>query len=119
MTLALHDTLAGAVRPFEPRDPDRVTMYVCGPTVYGRIHIGNARPAVVFDVLYRLLRFRYASVVYARNFTDIDDKIMAAAKAEGSGVAELAARYADRPASHYIRRIYARHRGLSAATTDG
>ena len=95
MTLALHDTLAGAVRPFEPRDPQRVTMYVCGPTVYGRIHIGNARPAVVFDVLYRLLRHRYETVVYARNFTDIDDKIMAAAKAEGTGVETLAGRYAD------------------------
>ncbi len=95
MTLALHDSLRGAVHPFEPRDPERVTMYVCGPTVYNRIHIGNARPAVVFDVLFRLLRFRYPHVVYARNFTDIDDKIMAAADAEGTDIAELSARYAD------------------------
>ena len=95
MTLALHDSLRGAVHPFEPRDPQRVTMYVCGPTVYNRIHIGNARPAVVFDVLYRVLRYRHAHVVYARNFTDIDDKIMAAAEAEGTDIAELSARYAD------------------------
>ncbi|MEE4299006.1 MAG: cysteine--tRNA ligase [Pseudomonadales bacterium] len=95
MTLALHDSLRGAVLPFEPRDPGRVTMYVCGPTVYNRIHIGNARPAVVFDVLYRLLRFRYPQVVYARNFTDIDDKIMAAAALENTDIAELSARYAD------------------------
>ena len=55
MTLSLHDSLRGAKRPFEPLDPEHVTLYVCGPTVYGRIHIGNGRAAVVFDVLYRLL----------------------------------------------------------------
>ncbi|MGB1245632.1 MAG: cysteine--tRNA ligase, partial [Porticoccaceae bacterium] len=61
---------------FVPLDPERVTMYVCGPTVYNRVHIGNARPAVVFDTLYRVLQSQYPNVVYARNITDIDDKIM-------------------------------------------
>ena len=64
---------------FQPIDPARVTLYVCGPTVYNRVHIGNARPAVIFDTLYRLLNTLYTKVVYARNITDIDDKIMATA----------------------------------------
>lgn len=95
MTLQLHDTLSGSKRPFEPIDPNRVTMYVCGPTVYNRIHIGNGRAAVVFDLLYRVLRHRYPSVVYARNFTDIDDKIMVAAANEGVSIEALTHRYAD------------------------
>jgi cysteinyl-tRNA synthetase len=83
--IQLHDTLAREKRPFVPQDPMRITMYVCGPTVYGRAHIGNARPAVVFDLLRRVLEHAYprAQVVYARNVTDIDDKIIAAADAEG------------------------------------
>jgi cysteinyl-tRNA synthetase len=72
----LYDTMAREKRPFVPANPDRVTMYVCGPTVYAGPHIGNARSAIVFDVLFRLLRNQYAAVVYARNYTDIDDKIM-------------------------------------------
>ena len=85
MELLLYDTLSRgkkALRAPEPGKP--ITMYVCGPTVYGRAHIGNARPAVVFDVLYRLLRHLYGTenVRYARNITDIDDKIMAKAVAE-------------------------------------
>ena len=60
---------------FTPLRPDRVTMYVCGPTVYDYVHIGNGRPAVVFDVLFRLLRAKYGDVRYARNITDVDDKI--------------------------------------------
>ena len=85
MTIRLYDTLAREKRAFEPGDPGRITMYVCGPTVYGRAHIGNARPAVVFDVLRRLLEHEYpdAEVVYARNVTDVDDKIIAAAAEEG------------------------------------
>ena len=77
MTLKLYDTMAREKRPFVPADPDRVTMYVCGPTVYGYAHIGNARPVVVFDVLFRLLREIYGEhhVIYARNVTDVDDKI--------------------------------------------
>ncbi|MGY8962428.1 MAG: cysteine--tRNA ligase, partial [Rhodospirillales bacterium] len=72
MTLKLHNTMTKAKAAFEPTDPKRVTMYVCGPTVYSRPHIGNARPALVFDVLFRLLRHLYGQehVVYARNITD-------------------------------------------------
>ncbi len=83
MALMLHDTLAREKRPFTPADPARVTLYVCGPTVYNYAHIGNARPPVVFDVLHRLLRRSYGedAVAYARNITDIDDKIIEAAKA--------------------------------------
>ena len=94
MELFLHDTLTQDKRRFEPLDPARVTMYVCGPTVYNYIHIGNARPVVVFDTLFRLLRLCYPQVVYARNITDIDDKINAAAQAEGVPIRELAERYA-------------------------
>ncbi len=94
MTLQLFDTLSGTKRPFEPLDPNHVTMYVCGPTVYNRIHIGNGRAAVVFDLLYRVLKARFPNVTYARNFTDIDDKIMAAAAQEGVGIDELTERYA-------------------------
>jgi cysteinyl-tRNA synthetase len=87
--------MAREKRVFEPADPSRVTMYVCGPTVYNRAHIGNARPAVVFDVLARLLRHTYGqdSLVYARNVTDVDDKIIEAARAEGVDPAVITARY--------------------------
>jgi cysteinyl-tRNA synthetase len=83
--IRLHDTMAREKRVFEPADPERVTIYVCGPTVYNRAHIGNARPAVVFDLLSRLLRHVYGEgkVVYARNVTDVDDKIIEAARSEG------------------------------------
>src|SRR3546814_6359670 len=89
--------MAREKRAFEPADPKRVTMYVCGPTVYSRAHIGNARPAVVFDVLARLLRHRYGedSLVYARNVTDVDDKIIAAAEAEGVDPSVITARFED------------------------
>ena len=80
MEIALTNTLTRRKERFEPANPARVTMYVCGPTVYSYAHIGNARPPVVFDVLFRLLRLTYGegAVVYARNYTDIDDKIIAA-----------------------------------------
>ncbi len=81
--LRLYNTLSGAKDVFHPRDPQRVTMYVCGPTVYNYVHIGNARPVVVFDCLYRLLSALYPKVVYARNITDIDDKIIDAASQRG------------------------------------
>ena len=95
MTLSLHDTLRREKRVFTPRDPNRVTLYVCGPTVYDFAHIGNARPPVVFDVLVRLLRREYGadSVVYARNVTDVDDKINAKAASEGVPIGEVTARY--------------------------
>ncbi|MEX6723894.1 cysteine--tRNA ligase [Parapedomonas caeni] len=83
MSLHLYNTLTRAKDAFIPADPRRVTMYVCGPTVYTRAHIGNARPPVVFDVLFRLLRRTYGAdqVVYARNITDVEDKINKAAEA--------------------------------------
>ena len=93
--LRLHDTMAREKRVFTPADPKRVTMYVCGPTVYNRAHIGNARPAVVFDVLARLLRHAYGeeSLVYARNVTDVDDKIIEAARAEDVEPSVITERY--------------------------
>ena len=92
MDLYLHNTLTRSRERFEPADPGRVTMYVCGPTVYNFSHIGNARPPVVFDVLARVLR-RSFNLVYARNVTDVDDKINAAAKAEGVEIGVITARY--------------------------
>jgi cysteinyl-tRNA synthetase len=92
MSLILHNTLSRGKEAFVPAHPDRVSVYVCGPTVYNRPHIGNARPAVVFDVLVRFLRTRY-DVTYVRNITDIDDKINAAAKASGESIAVIAARH--------------------------
>ena len=94
MSLTLYNTLSRSKEPFTPLDPERVTLYVCGPTVYNRVHIGNARPAVVFDTLFRLLQSQYANVVYARNITDIDDKIMKTAAELGEDISELSKRYA-------------------------
>src|ERR671923_1763972 len=81
MELKLYDTLTREKRPLVPLDPARVRMYVCGPTVYDFAHIGNARPVIVFDVLFRLLRHIYGAdhVTYVRNITDVDDKINARA----------------------------------------
>ena len=91
--LYLTNTLTRTKEAFVPADPGHVTMYVCGPTVYNFAHIGNARPAVVFDVLYRLLKRRFGSVVYARNFTDVDDKINAAAKETGQPISAITGRF--------------------------
>ena len=93
--IRLHDTLSREKREFKPQDPSRITMYVCGPTVYGRAHIGNARPAVVFDTLARLIRHEYGpdSLVYARNVTDVDDKIIASADAENVETSVITERY--------------------------
>jgi cysteinyl-tRNA synthetase len=100
MTIRFYDTMAREKRVFEPSDPKRVTMYVCGPTVYNRAHIGNARPAVVFDVLARLLRHTYGDdrLVYARNVTDVDDKIIDAAREEGVAPEVIT----DRFERHYV-----------------
>ncbi|MCA8882411.1 MAG: cysteine--tRNA ligase, partial [Rhodobacteraceae bacterium] len=83
--ISLYNTKSRAVEPFEPLKFDMVRMYVCGPTVYDRAHLGNARPVVVFDTLYRLLRHVYGAghVKYVRNFTDVDDKIIARAADSG------------------------------------
>lgn len=83
MQLSLTNTLKRAKVPFQPLNPEHVTLYVCGPTVYARPHIGNARSAVVYDVLFRLLKQLYPAVTYARNITDVDDKINAAAVERG------------------------------------
>lgn len=93
--IRLHDTMARKKRVFEPANPERITMYVCGPTVYGRAHIGNARPAVVFDLLRRVLEHEYpdAEVIYARNVTDVDDKIINSAKEEDVDVSVITERY--------------------------
>ena len=92
MALSLHNTLTRAREPFQPADARRVTMYVCGPTVYDYAHIGNARPAVVFDVLARLLRRSYP-LTYVRTVTDVDDKINDAAQAAGVPIGVLTQRY--------------------------
>ena len=91
MELALYDTLTRGKRPFTPIDPARVRMYVCGPTVYDFAHIGNARPVIVFDVLFRLLRHIYGEdhVTYVRNVTDVDDKINARAAERGISIRDL------------------------------
>ena len=93
--IRLYDTMTREKRPFVPLNRERITMYVCGPTVYGRAHIGNARPAVVFDTLARLLRHEFGekSLVYARNVTDVDDKIIASAEAEGVDPSVITERY--------------------------
>jgi len=89
--IKLYNTLTKTKEVFTPLDPNNVRMYVCGPTVYDRAHIGNARPVVVFDVLYRLLRHVYGEthVTYARNFTDVDDKINAKAAQTGRSIREI------------------------------
>ena len=101
--IRLYDTLGREKRPFVPLNPQRITMYVCGPTVYGRAHIGNARPAVVFDTLARLIRHEFGenSLVYARNVTDVDDKIIAAAVAEGVDPSVITERYE----RHYLEDV--------------
>ena len=95
MSLSLYNSMTRSKQPFQPIDSQRVTMYVCGPTVYNRVHIGNARPAVVFDTLYRLLMSLYPNVQYARNITDIDDKIMKTAAELGEDISVLSTRYAE------------------------
>ncbi len=91
MELKLYDTLTREKRVFVPLDPARVRMYVCGPTVYDFAHIGNARPVIVFDVLFRLLRHIYGAdhVTYVRNITDVDDKINARAAERGISIRDL------------------------------
>ena len=93
MSLHLYNTLSRRVEPFQPLDPARPTMYVCGPTVYNYVHIGNARGPVVFGVLAALLRRRFGGLRYARNITDVDDKINAAAKELGTPISAITDRY--------------------------
>jgi len=94
MPISLYNSLTRRTEPFAPLDPERVTMYLCGPTVYNYVHIGNARGPVVFDVLVRLLRRHYPQVLYARNITDVDDKINAAAQQQGVPIGAITTRFA-------------------------
>lgn len=94
MTLRLYNSLTRRVEAFEPQDPGCPTMYVCGPTVYNYVHIGNARGPVVFGVLADLLRRRYGGLRYARNITDVDDKINAAARDQGVPISTITDRFA-------------------------
>ncbi|MBK8960788.1 MAG: cysteine--tRNA ligase [Proteobacteria bacterium] len=93
MALEIYNSLTRRKEQFVPADPARVTMYACGPTVYNPPHIGNARAAVVYDLLYRVLKRHYPNVVYARNITDVDDKINAAAADEGVEIGVITDRY--------------------------
>jgi cysteinyl-tRNA synthetase len=95
VTLHLYNTLTRAKEAFVPLKPDAVGLYVCGPTVYDFAHIGNARPVVVFDVLYRLLKRLYSGVTYVRNITDVDDKIIAASQKSGEPIEVITARTAE------------------------
>jgi cysteinyl-tRNA synthetase len=94
MPLTLYNTLTRRKEAFEPLDPSNVRVYVCGPTVYDDAHIGNARAVVVFDLLYRVLRLEYGAehVTYVRNITDVEDKIMATARASGQTIDQVTAR---------------------------
>lgn len=94
----IYNTLAREKQEFIPKNPDHVTFYLCGPTVYDTPHLGNARSAVMFDVLYRVLRWRYDKVTFIRNFTDIDDKIIKAAAENGEEISALT----ERTAQYYL-----------------
>ena len=93
-TLQVYNTQKRQKEAFSPIDENNVRMYVCGPTVYNYVHIGNARPVIVFDTLFRVLQALYSKVTYARNITDIDDKIMNAARDVGEPIEAIAGRYA-------------------------
>ncbi len=92
MSLIVYNTLSREKEPFVPLDPGHIRLYVCGPTVYDYVHIGNARPVVAFDVLYRLLKRRYPRVTYVRNITDIDDRIISRAADNKESIAALTGR---------------------------
>lgn len=95
MAIHIYNSLTNQKELFQPIDPDRITMYVCGPTVYNYIHIGNARPAIVFDAVRRYLMYRGYNVYYVSNFTDVDDKIIKAAQEMNEEVPALANRFID------------------------
>jgi cysteinyl-tRNA synthetase len=119
-TISLHDTRTGAVQALEPRERGRVGIYTCGPTVYGRIHVGNARPFVVFSLLKRFLVHEGYRVTFVTNVTDVNDKIYAAAHAAGIGSARLAGDMTDAYVSDTDRLGLGRpdHEPLASATID-
>src|SRR5260370_21592001 len=102
--VVIYNTLSREKEPFVPLDAAHVRLYVCGPTVYDYVHIGNARPVVAFDVLYRLLKRRYPRVTYVRNITDIDDRIMVRAPDNGETIEQLTTRTGN-PYQSDIRRL--------------
>ena len=91
--IVLYNSRTGQKEALETQQPDTVGMYVCGPTVYNLAHIGNARPAIIFDLLARLLRLFYSQVTYVRNITDVDDKINAAAIESGESIGTITRRF--------------------------
>ncbi|HKX56276.1 MAG TPA: cysteine--tRNA ligase [Xanthomonadales bacterium] len=95
LTIQLYNTLTREKQKFQPADPNRVTLYVCGPTVYNYAHIGNARPAVIFDLLRQVLELHYPHVVYARNITDVDDRINDSAAEQGVPIETISARFTE------------------------
>ena len=95
MNLKIYNTLSKEKELFQPLDDQSIKMYVCGPTVYSYAHIGNARPAVIFDTLYRLLKNIYPEVIYVRNITDVDDKINEAAKKLNKPISYITEKYTD------------------------
>ncbi|PIP38615.1 MAG: cysteine--tRNA ligase, partial [Desulfobacterales bacterium CG23_combo_of_CG06-09_8_20_14_all_51_8] len=95
MTIQIYNSLSRSKEIFEPIEPGRVKMYVCGPTVYDSAHIGHARSVIVFDVIYRYLTAAGYDVIYVRNFTDIDDKIINRAKELGVSTEALSKTYID------------------------
>jgi cysteinyl-tRNA synthetase len=108
MTLRVYDTLSGEKRPFETLEPGKVRMYVCGVTPYDRCHVGHARSALTYDIVFRYLRFSGLEVTYVRNFTDVDDKIIKRANERGVEATALAqenidAFYADMDALRVAR----------------
>ena len=94
MSLNLYDTFSNSKKKFEPIDPKNIRMYVCGPTVYDYPHVGNARPVIVFDILFRILQNIYGTehVTYVRNITDVDDKIIDAANLNKEDISSLTSR---------------------------
>src|SRR4051795_2003576 len=98
-TIRLHDSRSGQVVPLEPRDPGKMGIYACGPTVYGRIHVGNARPYVVFTFFKRFLEHEGLDATLVANITDINDKIYDAARAAGRPSDELAREMT----AHYVQ----------------
>lgn len=93
MTLYVYNTLTKKKEAFVPREPGKVKMYVCGPTVYDYIHIGNARPMIIFDIVHRYLEQIGFEVTFVQNFTDVDDKLIRKAEETGLSVPEVADRY--------------------------
>ena len=93
--LKLHNSLTREKEHFTPLDPNHVRIYACGPTVYNYAHIGNARMAVIFDVLSRVLRSLYPKVTYVSNITDVDDKIIAASQTTGEDITHITEKYTD------------------------